>query len=131
MESEKLQFGGGHMVQIFKEAKHHDEAWPIAEWLQSTSCNNIIFDNIGWLPAYKPFFAEADPNAYPGLDFYFDSIEGATQWDSFVRNPIFSFVEQEYIDAREAVFRGEMSGAEAAAKMQDEAVKEYKAAGFG
>ncbi len=127
---EKLQFGGGHMVQMFKDAKHHDEAWPIAEWLQTKSCNDIIFDNIGWLPAYIPYFEQSDPSAYPGLDFYFQSVTDATQWDSFVRNPIFSFLEQKYVDVREAVYRGEMTGAEAAAKLQDEAVKEYKAAGF-
>ena len=42
-----------------------------------------------------------------------------------------TFVSQKFIEAREAVYRGEMSGADAAAQLQDEAVKEWKAAGFG
>ncbi len=127
----QIQFGGGHMVQIFREAKHQDEAWPLAEWLQSTAANDIIFNNIGWLPAYKPYFDEADPTTYPGLDFYFRSINEANYWGPFIRCEIQTFISQKYSEVREAVYRGEMSGAEAAAKLQDEAVKEWKAAGFG
>ena len=127
----KIQFGGGHMVQIFKDGTYKDEAWPVAEWLQSTSVCDLFFQQIGWLPAYKSYFDEADPNTFPGLKFYFDSVNEANYWGAFVRNEIQSFIGEKHRDFREAVYRGEMTGAEAAAKLQEEAEKEWDAAGFG
>jgi maltose-binding protein MalE len=126
----KLQFGGGHMVQIFRDGKYKDEAWPVAEWLQAGSVNDLFFNEIGWLPAYKPYFDEADVEKYPGLKFYADSVNEATEWGPFIRCEIQSFVEDKYIQVRESVYRGEMTGAEAAAMLQAEAEKEWKAAGF-
>lgn len=127
----KIQFGGGHMAMIFKDGQYKDEAWPIAEWIQSEYVCNLIFDKIGWLPAYLPYFEKADKQKYPGLDFYFNSVQEATFWGPFIRNEIQSFVETQYQQAREAVFRGEMTGAQAAAQLQEECEKEWKQAGFG
>ena len=127
----KIQFGGGHMAQIFKDGQYKDEAWPIAEWIQSDYVCNLIFDKIGWLPAYLPYFENADQEKYPGLKFYFDSVKEATYWGPFIRNEIQAFVETQYQQAREAVFRGEMTGAQAAAQLQEECEKEWKQAGFG
>ena len=125
-----IQFGGGHMAQIFKDAKHKDEAWPLAEWFQSNSFNDIIFDNIGWLPAYKPYFDKADHNKYPGLKFYFDSVQDATYWGKYIRCPIQEFIVTKYAEAREAVYRGQMTGTQAAAKLQQQAEDEWKNAGL-
>src|SRR4030095_15301203 len=49
----KLQFGGGHMAQMFKDSKYKEQAWPLAEWFQSQEFCDIIFYNIGWVAAYK------------------------------------------------------------------------------
>lgn len=127
----KIQFGGGHMAMIFRDGKYKDEAWPIAEWCQTKTMNDLIFQNIGWLPAYKPYFDQADPNAFPGLNFYFDSVNEANYWGPWIICEIQSFITTQYGQVREAVFRGEMTGAEGAAKLQDDAVKEWKQAGFG
>jgi ABC-type glycerol-3-phosphate transport system substrate-binding protein len=118
------------MAQIFKDSQHKDEAWPLAEWFQSTSFCDTIFNNIGWLPAYKPYFETVDPGKYPGLDYYIKSVEEANYWGPFIRCPIQEFVETKYIEVRERVFRGEMTGAEAAAKLQDDALTEWKQAGY-
>jgi multiple sugar transport system substrate-binding protein len=126
----KIQYGGGHMVQIFRDGKYKDEAWPIAEWLQSTSCCDLIYERIGWLPAYRPYFEQADQEKYPGLKFYFDSINEANYWGPFIRCPIQAFIEQKNQQLREAVYRGQMTGAEAAAQLQLEAEKEWREAGF-
>jgi ABC-type glycerol-3-phosphate transport system substrate-binding protein len=127
----KIQFGGGHMVQIFKDAKYQDEAWPLIEWLQTKPVHDIIFNDIGWLPAFKPYFEQADPQKFPGLDFYFNSINEATYWGPYAPNEIENFVYQKFIEVREAVFRDELTAAEGAAKLQDDAVKEWEASGFG
>ncbi len=127
----KIQFGGGHMAQIFKDGQYKDEAWPIAEWIQSDYVCNLIYNEIGWLPAYLPYFESADQEKYPGLKFYFDSVPEATYWGPFIRNEIQAFIETQYIQVREAVFRGEMTGAQAAAQLQEQAVNEWQQAGFG
>ncbi|MEZ4868606.1 MAG: extracellular solute-binding protein [Caldilineaceae bacterium] len=126
----RVQYGGGHMVQIFRDAKYHDEAWPVAEWLQSNSANDLLFNNIGWLPAYIPYYDSVDQGKYPGLQWYFDSVEQSTYWGPVVLCPIQPFIQQKYAQYREAVYRGEMTGAEAAASWQDDAVKELRESGF-
>jgi hypothetical protein len=40
-------------------------------------------------------------------------------------------VQQKYNEVREAVYRGEMTGAEGAAQLQQAAEEEWEAAGFG
>jgi len=127
----QIQFGGGHMAQIFKDAKLKDEAWPLAEWFQGTEFNDIIFNNIGWLPAYKPYFDKADPTKYPGLDFYFKSVNDANYWGKPLVCPIQTFVETKVAEAREAVYRGTMTGAQAAAQLQQQAEEEWKNSGNG
>ena len=127
----KIQTGGGHMVQMYKEGKLKDEAWPVAEWLQQTSVVDLIFENIGWLPSYKPYYDTVDPNYFPALEFTINSVNEATYWGEENRNEIQSFIREKHGDYREAVYRDDISGAEAAAKLQEDAEKEYKAAGFG
>ena len=60
----KLQMGGGHMVQLFRDGTYKDEAFPVAEWVQSEYWCDQIFHNIGWLPAYKPYLDNADRDRY-------------------------------------------------------------------
>ncbi len=127
----QIQFGGGHMVQIFKDGQYKDEAWPIAEWVQSNHVCDLIFNEIGWLPAYLPYFETADQEKYPGLKFYFDSVNEANYWGPFIRNEIQAFVEVQFQRVREAVFRGEMTGEQAAANLQEQAENEWRQAGFG
>ena len=127
----KMQFGGGHMAFIFKDGNYRDEAWPIIEWLQADDFCDIIFEGIGWLPAYKPYFDGADTDKFPGLQFYFDSVNDANYWGPFITCEIQAFVRTKYVELREAVYREIMTGAEAAAQLQQDAENEWKAAGFG
>ncbi|MEM7539185.1 MAG: extracellular solute-binding protein [Chloroflexota bacterium] len=127
----KIQTGGGHMVQMFKDGKLKDEAWPVAEWLQTNSFIDLIFENIGWLPSYKPYYDTVDPNTFPALEFTINSVDEATYWGEPNRNEIQPFIREKHQDYREAVYRDQMTGAEAAAKLQEDAEKEWEAAGFG
>ncbi len=126
----KLQQGGGHMVQMFRDGTYKDEAWPVAEWLQSDYWCDQIFHNIGWLPSYRPYFDNAPRDLFPGLDFIFDSVQEANYWGPQIRCEIEDFVRVKYGEFREAVYRDQISGAEAVAQMQELCTKEYQAAGF-
>lgn len=118
------------MVQLFKEGNYKDEAWPVAEWLQSDYWCDQIFHNIGWLPSYKPYIDNADRDFFPGLAFIFDSVQEANYWGPQIRCEIEDFVRVKYGEFRESVYRDEISGADAAAQMQELCTKEYQAAGF-
>ena len=85
---------------------------------------------MGWLPGLIPYLQTVDTSAYPGLQFYFDSMEGADEWSSPARCPITSFVSNQYQELREAVYREQMTAAEAAAEFQARCEAEWTAQGF-
>jgi maltose-binding protein MalE len=128
----KIQMAGGHMVFFWKDAAvSADVAWPVAEFLLSDEHCNTVFDMIGWLPAYIPFLENADPEKYPGLKFYFDSVAEANEWWPTVKMEIMSFIATRNAELRERVFRGEMTGAEAEEELQSSVMQEWEEAGFG
>lgn len=126
----KVQGTGGHYVILFSEAAHTDKMFKVAEFLNTPTAMDIIFDNTGWLPGRPSYLTSVDPAAYPGLDFYFRSVDEATEWSSPARCPITQFVGQQYAQLREAHFREEMTAAEAAAEFQSRCEEEYRNAGF-
>jgi maltose-binding protein MalE len=126
----KLQATGGHYVVIFKEGKRTEDMFKVAEFLNTDTAMNIIFQNVGWLPGHIEFVQSVDPAAFPGLDFYFKSVDEATEWSSPARCPISQFASQQWIQLREAHFREEMTAAEVAAELQKRCEEEYKNAGF-
>ena len=128
----KMQMAGGHMVFFWKDAAvPPNVAWPVAEFLLSDEHCNTVFEMIGWLPAYIPFLENADPEKFPGLKFYFDSVSEANEWWPTVKMEIMSFIATTNAELRERVFRGEMTGAEAEEELQSRVIQEWEEAGFG
>ena len=121
---------GGHYVIMFNESQHPEEMFSVGEFLNTNIACDIIFKNVGWLPGLIPFIEQADPSIFPGLDFYFDSVNEATEWSSPARCPITQYVGTQYTELREAVYRDEMTGKEAATEFQSRCESEYKAQGF-
>jgi hypothetical protein len=65
------------------------------------------------------------------LDFYFQSVNDANSWGKFIRCEIEEFIITKFVEVRDAVNRGNMTGAEAAATLQEAAETEWTNAGFG
>lgn len=127
----KMQMAGGHMVFFWKDAQvPANVAWPVAEFLLSDEHCNTVFDMIGWLPAYIPFLETADPEKFPGLEFYFNSVSEANEWWPTVKMEIMSFISTRNAELRERVYRGEMTGAEAEEELQRSVLQEWEEAGF-
>ena len=126
----KVQGYGGHYILLFKDAPHAKEAFKIAEVVNTKEACDLIFKVVGWLPALKPYLETVDPKTYNGLEFYMQSVKEATDWHTPARCPITGFVQTQYIELREAVYRGQMTGKQAAEEMQRRCEAEYKAAGF-
>lgn len=128
---EKVQGTGGHYVTFFKDAKKTEEGFKFSEFLTTDEVCDKIFKDLGWLPAYKPYLDKADPTAFPGLEFYFQSVKDATDLQPAIACPISSFVQTNYDQLSDDVNRGKMSGKDAAVEFQARCEKEYKNAGFG
>ncbi len=128
---EKIQGTGGHYNVFFKGAKQSEAGFKFAEFLNTDELCDTIFKQLGWLPAYKPYLDVADPKAFPGLDFYFQSVKDATDLQPAISCPITSFAQTQYEQLSDEVNRGNLSGADAAAEFQSRCEKEWKNAGFG
>lgn len=126
----KVQGTGGHYILFFKDAPETEKMFEISEFLNTEVAYSTIYEAQGWLPASTSFTEKADPSAYPGLDFYFNSVNEATEWSSPARCPITGFVNTQFTQLREAQYREEMTAAEAATEFQKRCEEEYKNAGF-
>ncbi len=127
----KLQVAGGHMVFFWKDADvSANVAWPVAEALLSAEHCDFVFNQVGWLPAYLPFLETADPEKFPGLKFYFDSLTEATEWWELDKMEILPFVAQKNSELRERVYRGELTGAQAEEELQEVVEQEWEDAGY-
>lgn len=121
---------GGHYVLFFDEAPETEKMFEVSEFLNTNPAMDAIYETSGWLPGMIPYIEQTDPSVYPGLDFYFNSIEEATEWSSPARCPITGFVNTQFAQLRESQYRGEITAAEAAAEYQRRCEEEYKNAGF-
>lgn len=126
----KVQGTGGHYVVFMKDAKKTEAGFKFSEFLSTEELCGEIFKQLGWLPAYKPYLDKADPKAFPGLEFYFQSVKEATDMQPAIACPISSFVQTNYDQLSDDVNRGKMTGKDAAAEFQTRCEKEYKNAGF-
>jgi multiple sugar transport system substrate-binding protein len=126
----KVQGTGGHYVILFKDAKNTEGMFKVAEFINTDFACDTIFAQVGWLPGRLPYIEKVDPAAYPGLDFYFSSIDEATEWSSPARCPLSRFARQQWDQIKEAHYRGEMTGAEAAAEFQKRCEEEWATLGL-
>jgi ABC-type glycerol-3-phosphate transport system substrate-binding protein len=102
----------------------------VAEFLLTDTALDIIFKEVGWITGRLSWLEKVDPNTYPGLKFYIDASTQVDEWIVGRRSPIHPFVQTQYQELREQVFRGNMTGKDAAAEMQSRAEAEWKAQGL-
>lgn len=127
----KVQGAGGHIVMIFQEAENKELMYKVTEFLNTNAACDILFKQVGWLPAALRYLETVDTSAYPGLDFYFMSYKEATEFSIPEPCPITSFVGNVFGEVRERYLRNELGAGEATAELQTRVEDEYKAAGFG
>lgn len=126
----KMQYVGGHVLVLFKDAKHNDEAFKVIEFAQTDLACSTVYDANGFLPARPSFIEKADPSRHPGLDFYFASVDEATEWAPFIPCVIANFAQDQFMQLGEAVYRDEMTGQQAAAEMQRRCTEEWQKSGL-
>jgi len=130
-KGKKIQEGGGHMVFLYKDAKNpHEWAWPVAEFLNTKEHCDPVFKSVGWLPDFQPYLLTVDSSAFPGLDFYIKSVKEANEWHYPLWCEIETFVNTQYNQYFEKVYRGQMTSKDAAAALQADAEKEWKQSGY-
>lgn len=122
----KAQSTGTHLVTIFKDAQNPTGAFRLAEVLQTKEAMDIILEGTGWLPAHVPYLKATDPKRFPALEFFFKSVDEATEWHTAGRCPISAFAQNTFTELRENVFRGKMTGTQAAEEFQKRCTEEHK-----
>ena len=126
----KIMATGAHFVQIFKDAKHKDEIFKVAELLITPVAQDIILKEVGWIFGSISYLKTIDPKIYPGLDFYVAAPDQVTEWLIGRRCPIHWFIATQYGELRAKVYRGDMTSTEAAAELQRRAEDEWEAQGL-
>jgi len=126
----KMQYPGGHLICLFKDSKHHTEAFKVAEFLQTKSACDILFDLRGFLPARPAYLKTVDKYTFPGLDFFFNSLDEATEWEKMVPCVIADFVQNQFNTLGESVYRGNMDSKAAVAQMQKACTEEWQKTGL-
>lgn len=130
-KGKKIQGVGGHFVPIFKGAKNPQGAFKLAEWFSTDTACDVMWKEVGWLPARKSYVAKVKADEYPGLKFYLDSVNEATDWTpNFRRSPIHGYMQSQYQELRESVYRDKMSAEDAAAELQKRVDTEWKNQGY-
>ena len=127
----KMQGVNAHFVQIFKDAKNTDGAFKLGEIFNTVMACEAIFKQVGWIHPLKEFIPTIDANAYPGLEFYVESENEATEWHLLRRCPIHWFMKTQWDTLRDQVARDQITAAEAATQLQQRALEEWEAQGLG
>jgi len=126
----KIMATGSHFVWLNKDAKHPKEMFKVGEFMVTDTALDIIFKEVGWIFGKNSWLAKVDANAYPGLKFYIDAPNQVTEWIIGRRAPIHNFVQTQYVELREKVYRGDMTAKDAAAELQNRADQEWKNQGL-
>lgn len=130
LRGRKIQVAGGHTFAIFKNSKHPQEAFKLAEFFLTDAALEVLFKEVGWIVGKKSWVEKIDPNAYPGLEFYFRSANEATDWYQLRRCPLHGFLWGQLGEVREMIYRGKISPREGAEEMQKRALTEWKNQGL-
>ncbi|NLE46615.1 MAG: extracellular solute-binding protein [Chloroflexi bacterium] len=126
----KVQGYGGHYILLLKEAPNAEAGFKIAELVNTHPACDALFLEWGCLPFMQSYLDTVDPDTFPGLDFYFASMQEHTEWHSPAQCLITAYVGTQFTELREKVYRDEMTGAEAAEEFQRRCEEEWRAAGF-
>lgn len=127
----KIMATGAHFVMILKDGKNQEGAFKLGEFLNTPPALDIIFKEVGWIHGVKSWLGTVDPSVYPGLDFYINAANEATDFVLGRRCPIQPFVNTQYQELREQVYRDLMDPQAAADELQKRALAEWDAQGLG
>jgi multiple sugar transport system substrate-binding protein len=126
----KIMATGAHFVMILKDAKNPDGALKLGEFFNTPTALDINFKEVGWIHGVKSWLETVDASTYPGLDFYLKAAGEATDFVLGRRCPIQPFVNTQYQELREQVFRDLMDPQAAADELQARALAEWEAQGL-
>ncbi|MEM7116009.1 MAG: substrate-binding domain-containing protein [Chloroflexota bacterium] len=127
----RLQATNAHYVQLYKDANNIDGMFKVAEFSLTNEALDTIFTEVGWLSNKLSHLDTIDADAFPGLRFYIESANQAEEWMIIRRSPIHWFVNDQWTELNEQVYRDLMSAEDAAAELQKRAVEEWEAQGLG
>jgi hypothetical protein len=132
LKGKKVQVAGGHTLAIFKDAPNNKEAFQLGEFFNTDAALDVLFKQVGWMVGKLPWMEKQDTNAFPGLQFYFDTADQATDWYQLRRCPIHGFIwgNTQLPTIREQIYRGQITSEEGCATLQEMCETEWKNQGL-
>lgn len=108
-----IQRLGGRVLAIPVAAKEPDDAWALIETLSSDAANRILCEGVGTFALTRSFAQSGGWKTHPGVQFYVDSVTGASRLSSRSNNPVAGFAQAKWTQAIGQVLSGKQSSAEA------------------
>ncbi len=130
LKGTKVQVAGGHTLAIFKDSQRNAESFKLGEFFNTDAALDVLFKQVGWIVGKKTWLDKQDTNAYPGLQFYFDSANEATSWYQLRRCPLHGYIWGQLPEVRELCYRGQITPQQAAEEIQNRAVTEWSNQGL-
>ena len=121
---QRLQLVGGCDTVVFKQSRNAEKMFRVAEFLNTKTACDCIFDARGWLPASMPYIRTIDASRYPGLDFYLKTLDRATAVSATVLCPVTWHLAKQWRLLRGRYHRGEIAARQVAAELQESCSRE-------
>jgi len=122
----KIAHPSPHFLALPKGAKYPAQGFRLIEFLYSDAGADVCFKTMGYLPARKSYMAKVDKNTYPGLDWFIDNADKATEYPVVAQDALAEYNNQQWITLREKVIRHQMTAQEAMNELQRLATQEYQ-----
>lgn len=114
----RVQLIGGCDTVIFRGARHGEKVFRLAEFLNTPTACDIIYRLRGYLPARLSWLRQADRALYPGIGFYLDGLQQATEIHVTKPCPVTRVLLVEWRRLRELHHRGQLAAAAVAHELQ-------------
>jgi ABC-type glycerol-3-phosphate transport system substrate-binding protein len=121
----KFQTVGSHNLLIPAGSKHVPEAFQLMGFLIGDTAEQVLFDHSGFLGARLSFLKKVDTSKYPGLDFYFQSVQNADNVGGPLPDPVQSFSATTWTSTLNNVLAGKAQPADALKQLQQQVTTEY------
>jgi ABC-type glycerol-3-phosphate transport system substrate-binding protein len=121
----KFQTVGSHNLLIPAGSKHVPEAFQLMGFLIGDTAEQVLFDNSGFLGARLSFLKKVDTSKYPGLDFYFQSVQDADNIGGPLPDPIQDYSATTWTSTLNNVLAGKAQPTDALKQLQQQVTAEY------
>ncbi|NLE44139.1 MAG: extracellular solute-binding protein [Chloroflexi bacterium] len=122
----KIAHPSPHFASIPTTSKYPEQAFRTIEYITSDDGCTLLYNRIGYLPARASFLETVDGTRHHGLQWWLDTAKTATEFPVPTKDPLSGWNYQQWVVARERIYRHEVGVEEAMTEWQRLATEEYR-----